>query len=145
MAERVNRGEIWLHSFKSPDKRRPVLILTRSEVIPLVSTVMVAVGLVVALLGAVWLLPATDVTVNMMSLFGFIVVLGILVDDAIVVGENIYYHSRKGLSGKEAARKGTHEVMKPVIDWHRQGLVPLGKKLASDPRCSLNQAKFYKG
>jgi mRNA interferase MazF len=42
MAERVNRGEIWLHSFKSPDKRRPVLILTRPEVIPLVSTVMVA-------------------------------------------------------------------------------------------------------
>jgi len=75
----------------------------------------VAVGLVVALLGAVWLLPGTDVSVNMMSLFGFIVVLGILVDDAIVVGENIYYHSRRGLPGKDAAKKGTHEVMKPVI------------------------------
>lgn len=42
MAERVNRGEIWLHRFKSPDKRRPVLILTRQEVIPLLRTVTVA-------------------------------------------------------------------------------------------------------
>ena len=42
MAAGVNRGEIWLFSFKPPDKRRPVLILTRQEVIPLLSTVMVA-------------------------------------------------------------------------------------------------------
>ncbi|MEN8148651.1 MAG: efflux RND transporter permease subunit [Planctomycetota bacterium] len=75
----------------------------------------VAVGLLTALLGAIWMLPGTDVTVNMMSLFGFIVVLGILVDDAIVVGENIYYHSRRGLAGAEAAKKGAHEVMKPVV------------------------------
>ncbi len=42
MAQRVNRGEIWLYTFKPPDKRRPVLILTRQEVIGLLSTVMVA-------------------------------------------------------------------------------------------------------
>lgn len=42
MAERLNRGEIWLYSFKSPDKRRPVLVLSRSEVIGLLRTVMVA-------------------------------------------------------------------------------------------------------
>jgi mRNA interferase MazF len=42
VAAGVNRGEIWLFSFKPPDKRRPVLILTRQEVIPLLSTVMVA-------------------------------------------------------------------------------------------------------
>jgi mRNA interferase MazF len=42
VAERVNRGEIWLFTFKPPDKRRPVLVLTRQEVIPLLSTVMVA-------------------------------------------------------------------------------------------------------
>ncbi len=42
MAGRVNRGEIWLYTFKPPDKRRPVLILTRQEVIDLLSTVMVA-------------------------------------------------------------------------------------------------------
>ncbi len=42
MARRVNRGEIWLYTFRSPDKRRPVLVLTRSEVIDLLRTVMVA-------------------------------------------------------------------------------------------------------
>jgi mRNA interferase MazF len=42
VADRVNRGEIWLFTFKPPDKRRPVLVLTRQEVIPLLSTVMVA-------------------------------------------------------------------------------------------------------
>lgn len=42
MAGRVNRGEIWLFTFKAPDKRRPVLVLTRQEVIGLLSTVMVA-------------------------------------------------------------------------------------------------------
>ncbi len=42
MDGRVNRGEIWLFTFKPPDKRRPVLILTRQEVIGLLSTVMVA-------------------------------------------------------------------------------------------------------
>ena len=42
MAERVNRAEIWLYTFKPPDKRRPVLVLTRREVIQLLRTVMVA-------------------------------------------------------------------------------------------------------
>jgi mRNA interferase MazF len=42
MAERVNRGEIWLYTFKKPDKRRPVLVLTRPEVIGLLHTVTVA-------------------------------------------------------------------------------------------------------
>lgn len=42
MARDLNRGEIWLYSFPAPDKKRPVLVLTRQEVIPLLSTVMVA-------------------------------------------------------------------------------------------------------
>lgn len=42
MARSVNRGEIWTYRFKAPDKRRPVLILSRQEVIPLLHTVMVA-------------------------------------------------------------------------------------------------------
>ena len=42
MARRVNRGEIWLYEFKRPDKQRPVVVLTRQEVIPLLRTVMVA-------------------------------------------------------------------------------------------------------
>lgn len=42
MARTVNRGEIWFYAFNRPDKRRPVLVLTRQEVIPLLGTVMVA-------------------------------------------------------------------------------------------------------
>ena len=42
MARRVGRGEVWTYRFKHPDKRRPVLVLTRPEVIPLLHTVMVA-------------------------------------------------------------------------------------------------------
>ncbi len=42
MARRVNRGEIWMYTFRTPDKRRPVLVLTRQEVIPWLHTVMVA-------------------------------------------------------------------------------------------------------
>lgn len=42
MARRIERGQIWSYRFKSPDKRRPVLVLTRPEVIPLLHTVMVA-------------------------------------------------------------------------------------------------------
>jgi mRNA interferase MazF len=42
MARRIARGEIWLYHFKTPDKRRPVVVLTRPEVIPLLHTVMVA-------------------------------------------------------------------------------------------------------
>ncbi|HMB51895.1 MAG TPA: type II toxin-antitoxin system PemK/MazF family toxin [Thermoanaerobaculia bacterium] len=42
MARELNRGEIWLYTFKPPDKRRPVLVLTRQQVIPLLNTVMVA-------------------------------------------------------------------------------------------------------
>lgn len=42
MARAVNRGEIWMYTFRGPDKRRPVLVLSRQEVIPLLHTVMVA-------------------------------------------------------------------------------------------------------
>jgi mRNA interferase MazF len=42
MAGGVNRGEIWLYQFSAPDKRRPVLVLTRQDVVPLLNTVMVA-------------------------------------------------------------------------------------------------------
>jgi len=42
MAARISRGEIWSYRFKAPDKRRPVVVLTRTEVIPLLHTVMVA-------------------------------------------------------------------------------------------------------
>ena len=75
----------------------------------------VAVGMAVSFFGAFWLMPQFGVSINLLSLFAFILVLGIVVDDAIVVGENIYTHIQKGKTGLDAAIQGTQEVAKPVI------------------------------
>jgi multidrug efflux pump subunit AcrB len=56
-------------------------------------------------------MPGLDITVNMISIFAFIVVLGIVTDDAIVVGENVYERMRKGETGRIAAPRGAYEVM----------------------------------
>ncbi len=74
----------------------------------------VAVGIGVSFLGAVALMPPLAVTVNVLSLFAFIMVLGIVVDDAIVVGENIYRHFEMGKSGIQAAVDGASQVAVPV-------------------------------
>jgi len=75
----------------------------------------VAFGMPVSFLGMFIVAPHLNVTINAMSLFGMIVVIGILVDDAIVVGENIYYHYEKGKSRLQATIDGTIEVAPPVI------------------------------
>ncbi|MDP6610548.1 MAG: efflux RND transporter permease subunit [Vicinamibacterales bacterium] len=75
----------------------------------------VSLGIPISFLGALWLLPGFDVSVNMMSLFAFIVVLGILVDDAIIVGENIYTHQQRHGDRLRGAIEGTQEVATPVI------------------------------
>jgi multidrug efflux pump subunit AcrB len=75
----------------------------------------VAIGIPFSMLGMFIILPATSVTVNMMSLFGLILVLGILVDDAIVVGENVFRHWQLGKSPVKAAVDGTLEVMPAVL------------------------------
>ena len=74
----------------------------------------VVAGLPVAFLGAVALMPWMGVSLNLISLFAFILVLGVVVDDAIVTGENVYSHLRKGVSPVEAAIRGTREVAVPV-------------------------------
>ncbi|MBU3001943.1 efflux RND transporter permease subunit [Paraglaciecola arctica] len=74
----------------------------------------VFIGIPVSFMGAFLAMPFFGVTLNVMSLFGFILVLGIVVDDAIVTGENIYTHLRTSESGEEAAIKGTLEVATPV-------------------------------
>lgn len=75
----------------------------------------VSVGLVVALLGGLWILDLYGGTLNMITMFAFIMALGMLVDDAIVVGENIYSHWRRGKSPVRAAIDGAGEVAVPVI------------------------------
>lgn len=74
----------------------------------------VFIGIPVSFMGAFLAMPFFGVTLNVMSLFGFILVLGIVVDDAIVTGENIYTHLRTSESGEEAAIRGTQEVATPV-------------------------------
>lgn len=75
----------------------------------------VAVGIPFSMLGMFVIIPATSVTINMLSLFGLILVLGILVDDAIVVGENIYRHWQMGKKPVRAAVDGTLEVTPAVV------------------------------
>ncbi len=75
----------------------------------------VAFGIPVAYLGTLWLMPTLGVSINVVSLFAFIVVLGIVVDDAVVVGENIYRHHRLGRQGVDAAVEGVAEVATPVF------------------------------
>ena len=74
----------------------------------------VGVGIPVSFLGGFALMPYLGLTLNMLSMFAFLLVLGIVVDDAIVTGENIYRHQRKGKSPADAALIGTKEVSVPV-------------------------------
>ncbi len=76
--------------------------------------VWVCIGIPISFMGAFILMPEIGVTLNIVSLFAFILVLGIVVDDAIVTGENIYRHLRTGEAGIDAAINGTHEVAVPV-------------------------------
>jgi len=76
--------------------------------------VWVTLGIPIAFAGAFSVLPLLGVTVNVISLFAFILMLGIVVDDAIVTGESIFSHLKKGKSGTQAAIDGTNEVLVPV-------------------------------
>ena len=75
----------------------------------------VTIGIPISFLGAIAMMPIFDVSVNMISLFSFILVLGIVVDDAIVVGESIFARQQAGLPGVRGAVEGTHRVAMPVI------------------------------
>lgn len=74
----------------------------------------VCVGIPVAFMGALALLPWLGGTINVISLFAFILVLGVVVDDAIVTGENIYTHLKRGENPADAVVRGTKEVAVPV-------------------------------
>ncbi|MFT5684598.1 MAG: multidrug efflux pump subunit AcrB, partial [Myxococcota bacterium] len=74
----------------------------------------VALGIPICFLGAFLILPAAGVSVNMVSLFAFIITLGLVVDDAIVVGENTFARREQGLSWSESAVAGSREMSVPV-------------------------------
>ncbi len=71
-------------------------------------------GIPISFLGAFWLIPHFDVSINMISLFAFIMSLGLVVDDAIVIGENIFAYRQQGLDRTTAAIRGVREMAMPV-------------------------------
>ncbi len=74
----------------------------------------VAAGIPTAFLGTLIFLPWLDVSINMVSMFAFIMALGIVVDDAIVVGENIHEYLARGMSRIEAAIEGARDIAVPL-------------------------------
>lgn len=74
----------------------------------------VTMGIPISFLGSLLFLPILDVSINMVSLFAFIVSLGIVVDDTIIIGENVYRLRQQGLSSMDAAITGAREMAVPV-------------------------------
>ena len=74
----------------------------------------VSLGIPISFLGTFLFLPSMDMSINMVTLFGFIVTLGLVVDDAIVVGENIYEKMQRGIPRMRAAVEGAQEMALPV-------------------------------
>jgi multidrug efflux pump subunit AcrB len=75
----------------------------------------VTAGIAVSFMGTFALLPSSDVSFNVISTFAFLLVLGIVVDDAIVVGESVHAHAELSGGGENAAIEGANAVAKPVI------------------------------
>ncbi len=94
----------------------------------------VAAGLPIAFLGMFVFAGFFNVTINVLSLFGMIIVIGILVDDGIVIAENIYDHFQKGKSKVDAALDGTMEVLPPIVSAIITTLLAFGTFLFLDSR-----------
>ena len=75
----------------------------------------VMLGIPISIFGSFLFLPMSGASINMISLFAFLVTLGIIVDDAVVVGENIYEKRQEGMSTLDAAIMGTREIAGPVF------------------------------
>ncbi|WP_040770017.1 efflux RND transporter permease subunit, partial [Novipirellula maiorica] len=119
------RFEIWGDSSKDVRDRLSLLLRNGAQGLFLVFLVLalfleirlavwVALGIPISILGAGAMLSWGDQTLNMLSLFSFLVALGIVVDDAIVIGENIYSHQQMGKSLLDAAVDGATEVLPSV-------------------------------
>jgi multidrug efflux pump subunit AcrB len=77
-------------------------------------SIVTSIGLPIAFAGTFWMMGIQGVSINLISMFGLIMVLGMLVDDAIIVSENIYRHLEHGEKLKAAVINGTSEVIIPV-------------------------------
>jgi multidrug efflux pump subunit AcrB len=79
------------------------------------SAIWTALGIPISFMGAIIFMHAAGMTINMLTLFALILVLGIVVDDAIIVSENVHRHLLMGKSPRQAAIDGTDEVTMPVV------------------------------
>lgn len=75
----------------------------------------VTLGIPISILGAFLIFPVFEVSINMISLFAFIITLGIIVDDAVVVGENVYEYRERGYSSLKAATLAARQVAVPIV------------------------------
>ncbi|MBQ4820774.1 efflux RND transporter permease subunit [Aquimarina sp. MMG016] len=94
----------------------------------------VAFGLPIAFLGMFIFAGYFNVTINVLSLFGMIIVIGILVDDGIVIAENIYQHYERGKSPVQAAIDGVMEVIPPIVSAILTTIIAFGIFLFLDGR-----------
>lgn len=117
---------VWKDEAEDIDKRLRVLRQSAAMGLVLVLMVLalflkpalafwVAVGIPVALMGSLILFPPFAISINSLSVMAIILVLGILVDDAVVVSERIYVHQLSGMDPAKAAIQGTQDVSLPVI------------------------------
>ena len=117
---------VWRDGSRSPRDRLDILIRNGRGGFILVFTVLalflrlrlafwVSIGVPIAFLGSLSLFPVLGISIDVISLFAFILVLGLLVDDAVVVGENVHRHQEQGDAPLDAAVRGTQEVAVPVI------------------------------
>lgn len=120
--------EYRIDSNRAEDYRERLALLTENGILAIIIVMViltlfleyrlafwVMMGMAISFIGGIIFLPVFGLSINMISMFGFLVVLGIVVDDAIVVGENVFEYRQKGLGYIDAAIQGTKDVSKPVI------------------------------
>ena len=96
-----------------------------------------AVGVMLSVFGAIWFLPLFDVSLNMLTLFGFVLAMGVLVDDAIIVSERIHELQSQGITGLRGAIRGIQDVWVPVVLGVSIGLITFLPGLFVPPSWAL--------
>jgi len=92
-----------------------LVLLVLTLFLDLRTAVWVAVGLMVSFVGSFIVLNWLGVTINVISLFAFLVVLGLVVDDAIVVGEQVFFERERGGDPEDGAVRGTRRMVGPIV------------------------------
>lgn len=117
---------VWVDNSRMFDERISMLVKNAGMGLILVFLVLflflrpkvalwVSVGIGISFIAPFVILPFTDTTINMITTFAFLLILGIVVDDAIIVGESIHHAHELGDKGKEASILGAQRVVKPVM------------------------------